>query len=357
MAESDQQERTEEATQQRREEFRRKGQVAQTRELSTVMYLLSAFVIFWLAGSYFFHQIVDLWNFSFDSTLQEVLQGAEIAPVFVFYLKEGLFLMTPIVLVFMVVGVSASLLQVGFLTNEETLKFDLNKLNPLTGVKRVFSLRSLVEGIKSLFKVTMVLLVLYMVLRNDIAVLPSLVNAPVGEVLTYVGGVVLRLLGSIALLMGVVAGLDYFFQRWEMEKKMRMTKQEIKEEHKSREGDPLIKARIRRIQREMATKRMMDAVPTADVIITNPTHISVALKYNPEKYAAPLLVAAGQDHMAFKIRELAKENGVPIVENKPLARTIYKTLKVGQVIPRELFQAVAEVLAYVFRLRRQAKGI
>ena len=335
MAESDQQEKTEEATQQRREEFRRKGQVAQTRELSTVLYLLSAFVIFWLAGGYFFNEIVALWNFSFESTLQEVLQGAEIAPVFVFYLKEGLFLLTPIVLVFMVVGVASSLLQVGFLTNEETLKFDLNKMNPLSGMKRVFSLRSFVEGLKSLFKVILVLLVLYIVLRNDITILPSLVNAPVGEILIYVGGVVLRLLGSIALLMGVLAAMDYFFQRWEMEKKMRMSKQEVKEEHKSREGDPLIKARIRRIQREMATQRMMDAVPTADVIITNPTHISVALKYDPEKNPAPQLVAAGQDHMAFKIRELAREKGVPIVENKPLARTIYKTLKVGQIIPRE----------------------
>lgn len=357
MAESDQQEKTEEATQQRREEFRRKGQVAQTRELATVLYLLAAFVIFWLSGSYFFGQIASLWSHTFESTIKEALEGAALATVLIFYVKEGLFLLAPIVLVFMVVGVSASLLQVGFLTNEETLKFDLNKLNPLNGMKRVFSLRSAVEGLKSLFKVGLVLLVLYLMLKADIGILPSLVHAEVGQVLTYVGSIILRLLGAIALLMAVLAGLDYFFQRWEMEKKMRMSKQEVKEEHKTREGDPMVKARIRRIQREMATQRMMDEVPTADVVITNPTHISVALKYDPEKYAAPILVAAGRDHMAFKIREVAKKAGVPLVENKPLARAIFKTLKVGQVIPRELFQAVAEVLAYVFKLKKRAEGI
>lgn len=355
MAESDQQERTEEATQQRREEFRRKGQVAQTRELSTVLYLLSAFLVFCLMGGHFFEKLTEIWKHSFETSIQEVLAGAELAPMLVFYMKEGLFLLTPIVLVFMVVGVASSVLQVGFLTNEETLNFDLNKLNPLNGVQRVFSLRSMVEGLKSLIKVVLVLAVLYFVLRKDLEVLPTLVNASIGQIFIYVGSVILRLLGSIAVLMGVLAIMDYFFQRWEMEKKMRMTKQEVKEEHKTREGDPLIKARIRRIQRELANKRMMDAVPTADVVITNPTHISVALKYEPEKYAAPRLVAAGQDHMAHKIRELAKASGVPIVENKPLARTIYKTLKVGQVIPRELFQAVAEVLAYVFRLKKQVR--
>jgi flagellar biosynthetic protein FlhB len=154
--------------------------------------------------------------------------------------------------------------------------------------------------------------------------------------------------------MAVLSAADYFFQRWELEKEMRMTKQEIKEEAKSREGDPLIKSRVRKIQREMANRRMMEKVPKADVIITNPTHIAVALKYS-ENLPAPQLVAKGGDLVAEKIKEIARENNIPIVENKPLARTIFKTLKLGQVIPRELFVAVAEVLAYVYKLKRKAR--
>jgi flagellar biosynthetic protein FlhB len=152
--------------------------------------------------------------------------------------------------------------------------------------------------------------------------------------------------------MLVLAGADYFYQRWELEKEMRMTKQEIKEEHKSREGDPMIRARIKRIQREMASKRMMTEVPKADVIVTNPTHLAVALKYD-ETMVAPTVIAMGADNVAMKIRELAKECNIPIVENKPLARAIFKTLKIGQQIPRELYTAVAEVLSYVFRLRKK----
>jgi flagellar biosynthetic protein FlhB len=154
--------------------------------------------------------------------------------------------------------------------------------------------------------------------------------------------------------MTILAGIDYAYQRWELEKKMKMTKQEVKEEVKSREGDPQIKARIRRIQRDMATKRMMEDVPKADVIITNPTHIAVALKYSAD-LPAPKLLAKGADLVAEKIKEVAKEHRIPIVENKPLARTIYKTLKIGHVIPRELFNAVAEVLAYVYKLKRKVR--
>jgi flagellar biosynthetic protein FlhB len=154
--------------------------------------------------------------------------------------------------------------------------------------------------------------------------------------------------------MLVIAGADYFYQRWDLEKKMMMTKQEVKEEHKQREGDPMIKSRIRRIQREMASKRMMADVPTADVVITNPTHIAVVLKYS-DNLPAPQIVAMGADLIAEKIKEIARENNIPIVENKPLARTIFKTLKIGQVIPRELFVAVAEVLSYVYRLRRKKR--
>jgi len=166
------------------------------------------------------------------------------------------------------------------------------------------------------------------------------------------GEVFFKLFAGVGFFMAVLAGFDYLYQHWEMEKKMRMTKQEVKDELKSREGDPLIRARIRYVQREMANKRMMEAVPKADVIITNPTHIAVALQYN-EKTVAPKLVAKGAGLIAEKIKEIAQKNNVSIVENKPLARTIFKTLNIGQIIPRELYTAVAEVLSYVYKLKKK----
>ncbi|HND85352.1 MAG TPA: EscU/YscU/HrcU family type III secretion system export apparatus switch protein, partial [Pseudobdellovibrionaceae bacterium] len=174
----------------------------------------------------------------------------------------------------------------------------------------------------------------------------------VAQTLAYIGKVVFKLLMGIGIAMTVIAAADYFFQKWDLEKKMMMTKQQVKEEVKQREGDPMIRARVRRIQREMANKRMMEQVPKADVIITNPTHIAVALQYN-EGLAAPKLIAKGADLLAEKIKEIAREHHVPIVENKPLARTIFKTMKIGQVIPRELFVAVAEVLSYVYKLKKK----
>ena len=173
--------------------------------------------------------------------------------------------------------------------------------------------------------------------------------------LVYIGTIVFKLCFSVGIISLALALGDYFFQRWDLERKMMMTKQEVKEEVKQREGDPMIKARIRRIQREMANKRMMADIPKADVIVTNPTHIAIALKYSAE-LPAPQVIAKGADLIAERIREIAREHNIPIVENKPLARTIYKTLKIGQVVPRELFIAVAEVLSYVYKLKKRKSG-
>src|SRR5690606_788288 len=199
-----------------------------------------------------------------------------------------------------------------------------------------------------------VAIVVYLLLESEIGKIPYLVSSSPGEIITYIGSVCGRLLFGVGLVTVVLAAADYFFQRWDLERRMMMSKQEIKEEVKQREGDPMIKARIRRIQREVANRRMMEAIPKADVIVTNPTHIAVALKYSAD-LPAPQVIAKGADLIAEKIKSIARENNIPIVENKPLARTIFKTLKIGQVIPRELFVAVAEVLSYVYRLRRKKK--
>jgi len=231
---------------------------------------------------------------------------------------------------------------------------DFNKINPTSGFKRIFSLRAVVEGVKSFLKMVLIGLIVYLILKSEVHNIPYLVGYSLEQLMEYMGYLSVKLFFVVGMVMAGLAGLDYLYQRWDLEKKMMMTKQEIKEETKQREGDPMIKARIRKIQREVAQRRMLEEIPKADVIITNPTHIAVVLKYT-ENLPAPQLVAKGADFLAEKIKQIARENNIPIVENKPLARTIYKTMKLGQVIPRELFVAVAEVLSYVYKLKRKVR--
>lgn len=352
MAE-DQQERTEEATQQRREDFRKRGQVAQTRELASVFVLLGTALLFWALGRYALQQVSDLITFVLGPNLVEAIRLNQMAPIVLFVCKKMIFLLGPVVLMLLLLSIVSTVIQVGFLYNEEALDFNPAKLNPVAGFQKIFSLKSVVEGLKSLLKLVLVSSVIYAIIRNELVLLPKLSFFSVSEILSYAGTLILKLLGVLGMFMAVIAGADYFFQRWDVEKQMRMTKQEVKEEHKSREGDPMIKARIRRIQREIAGKRMMKDVPKADVIVTNPTHIACAIVYDPKTMAAPKLIAKGSGLIAEKIKEIARENSVPVLENKPLARAIFKTLKIGQTIPRELFTAVAEVLSYVYRLKKK----
>lgn len=352
MAE-DQQERTEEATQQRRDDFRKRGQVAQTRELASVFVLLGSALLFWALGRFALQQVSELITYTLGQNLVAAVKSGDVAPIIAFVSKKMILLLAPVVGLLLVLSFISTVVQVGFLYNEEALDFDLEKINPLNGLRRIFSLRSLVEGLKSMLKLTLVTAVVYSLVKDEVALLPRLSFFSIEQIMAYTGGLTIRLLGGLGIFMAVIAGADYFFQRWDLEKQMRMSKQEIKEEHKSREGDPMIKARIRRIQREMANKRMMKDVPKADVIVTNPTHIACALMYDPKTMAAPRLVAKGSGLIAEKIKEIARENGVPVLENKPLARAIFKTLKIGQTVPRELFTAVAQVLSYVYRLKRK----
>lgn len=353
MAE-DQEERTEEATQQRRDDFRKRGQVAQTRELSSVLMLLSSALILWLLGRFFLMQVSEILSASLGSYLVEGARNGDYAPVTIFVLKKAALILAPFLGILGVMSVASTVVQVGLLENEEALTPDLNKINPINGLQRLFSLKAVVEGLKSILKLALVTAVVAVLVKDQVLKVPFLVHFGIEQLMYFVGDLTVRLLGGVGVFMGVIAAADYFFQRWDLEKQMRMTKQEVKEEHKSREGDPMIKARIRRIQREMANKRMMADVPKADVVITNPTHIACALRYDPTTMAAPQLVAKGAGAIAEKIKEIARNNNVPVMENKPLARTIFKTLKIGQVIPRELFTAVAQVLSYVYKLKRKA---
>ncbi len=351
-SEADQGERTEEATQQRREDFRKRGQVAQTREFASVLLLFTSVLLIWMLSSFFFRQIHEIFFASMGDDLVAAVRGGSFTHLATFAGVKFAYLVLPVLGVMWVIGFASTLIQVGFLYNEEALEVKWERMDPVQGFKRMLSLRALTEGLKAVLKLTVILALSYWLLKDQITALPKLMSFSMGEIFTFLGQLTVRLLAGVGFFMLGLAGLDYFYQRWDMEKEMRMTKQEIKEEHKSREGDPMIRARIKRVQREFAQKRMMEEVPKADVIVTNPTHIAVALKYDANM-VAPTVVAKGADLIAEKIRELAREFNIPIVENKPLARTMFKTLKIGQMIPRELYTAVAEVLSYVYRLKRK----
>ena len=353
MAGESDQEKTEDATPQRREDFRKQGQVAQTRELASALSLFGFSLVIYFMGRLFVEEFFEIYNDLYSKQMLQVLKSGDILPSLAYAFKKILMLVLPVLVISLVFGMASSLVQIGVLFTNETITPNLNKINPISGLGRMFSLKALVEGLKAILKFLLVGTVIYMVLKSEVAVIPKLIYSEINHLMLYMGSITLKTTLAIASVMTILAGLDYMFQRFDLEKQMRMTKQEVKEEVKSREGDPLIKARIRKVQKEMANKRMMNDVPKADVIITNPTHLAIAIKYDPTKFAAPILLAKGADNMAKKIRELATSHDIPIVENKPLARTIYKTLEIGQQVPRELFEAVAEVLAYVFKLKRK----
>jgi len=352
---SDQGERTEEATSQRREDFRKRGQVAQTRELASVLVLFSSLAMIWLLGQFLFEQINGLFQLSFGEGLVAAGRGSgNWTAASRFALDKCFFMIAPVLGISFVASFAATALQTGFLYNEEALQFRPERLNPIQGFGRIFSMKALIEGFKALIKLCVILFIAYWLLKDQLMILPELIHFTVGQIFIYMGGLMTRLLAGIGMFMMFLAAADYLFQRWELEREMKMTKQEVREELKSREGDPLVKARIKRVQREIAGRRMMEEVPKADVIVTNPTHIAIALKYD-DTMVSPRVIAKGADLLAEKIKEIAKKHAVPIVENKPLARTIFKTLKIGQTIPKELYTAVAEVLSYVYRLKKKKR--
>lgn len=351
MAE-DQEEKTEQATDSRREEYRKRGQVAHTRELGTALMFLAAAGLLFAISRFILLNITEVFEKTYGAGLVDVLHSGKISEMLFYAATKIVIMLAPVFAVAMIIGIGSQVIQTGFLQVEDAFTPDLNKLNPLNALGRIFSMKGFVDFLKSLLKMVIVFVSMYFLLKSEVRQIPYLSGFTIPQIFAYTGAVVFKLLMGTGIFMLVLAVADYFFQRLSLEKEMMMTKQEIKEEHKSREGDPLIKARIRKIQREVANRKMLTEIPKADVVITNPTHIAVVLKYT-DKLPAPQLVAMGADYMAEKIKEIAKQHNIPVIENKPLARTIFKTMKIGQIIPKELFVAVAEVLSYVFRLRKK----
>jgi flagellar biosynthetic protein FlhB len=236
------------------------------------------------------------------------------------------------------------------------LQIKLNRLNPLSGLKRIFSVRSLTELIKSIFKIVVVGIIGFSYLKGEVVNMLKTMDMDVVSIAAYIGVTATNVAIRMCIALLILGVLDYGYQWWEYEKNLRMTKQEIKEEYKQTEGNPEIKSKIKQKQRQISLRRMMQSVPEADVVITNPTHYAVAIKYDIKISDAPVVLAKGQDYMALKIKEKAKENGIEIVENKSLARALYSTVEIGEKIPPDLYQAVAEVLAFVYGLKNSTKG-
>jgi flagellar biosynthesis protein FlhB len=351
MADTDQ-ERTEQATAKRRQDFREKGQVAQSKEINSAA-LMTATVLLWLFyGPIFWRRLSSFMAGWWRRAAFFEVTPASVVRLAVDLVSEMALLLAPVLLMTLVVGFFASYLQIGWLLTSKPLEPDFTKLNPLPGMARLFSKRSLVEATKSVLKVLLVGVAAYKVVAANFDQALDLVAMDVPDTVDFLGRVALRILMQTCGIMILLGLFDFLFVRWEMEQKMKMTKQEQKEEFKESEGDPMVKSRIRSLQQQAARRRMMAEVPKADVIITNPTHLSVALAYDRSRMNAPQVVAKGADAVALRIREIARENRVPLVENVPVARALFK-VDLGREVPEEMFQAVAQILAYVYGLKKR----
>jgi flagellar biosynthetic protein FlhB len=352
VADTTGQDRTERATAKRRQEARKRGQVAISREIPSTLILMAVLGVFAFAGGSVVDRLTALMAGTFAhlhaSRLQTVNDAGALA---VDLLQTSLLLLLPICLPLLIVGVGANVAQVGFEFHAESMAPKFSKLDPIGGMKRIVSLRGLVELAKSVAKLLVVGLIAWSVMSGYLAQFPTLVRLDLGGIWAFTHAGAFKIIFYVCLALVALAVLDYAYQRWQYEESLKMTKQEVKDERKQSEGDPQVKARIRALQRQAAYQQMMAAVPTSDVVITNPTHLAIALKFNPEEMAAPRVVAKGADFVAERIREVAREHRVPVVENKTLARALYKTAEIGDYVPVDLYRAVAEVLAYVYRLK------
>ena len=346
-------EKTEKATSKKKEDARKKGNVLKSVELITAFVLLVAFFALRLCSGIIYEQITG-----FTVRLyQEFILAVDSMTINSLYRLFGDALITflictgPILAIVFVAALVSNVAQVGFNFTMEPLMFKPDKISPISGFKRMFSLKSVVKLIVSLLKVVVIGTMAYSFVNDHMRDLMLLMGADINLIVEKGVGMIFDLAFRVCAAMVILAFFEFMYQWWQHEKDLRMTKQEVKEEYKQMEGDPKIKSKIKEKQRQISMQRMMNDVPKADVVITNPTHFAVAVRYDQQESDAPIVTAKGQDYMAYRIKQVAMENGVEIVENKPLARALYDSVQVGGRIPVELYQAVAEVLAFVYNLK------
>ncbi len=348
------QNKTEKPTPKRRRELREKGQVARSREIPSVAIIILGATALYFSASSLYQQSYTLLHLLLGDSNMFVDTGQLNHRLFIKVITISFSMIAPVAFAVFFAAIFSNYVQVRGIFSVQPLKPDFSKINPLNGFKQLFSLRSFAELVKSLAKLCIVTYIAYKVVKNEQDHLLPLFETDLRTILIYICRVSFKIFYKTASVMLVLAVLDFFYQRWQFEKDQMMTKEEVKEEYKQIEGNPLIKARIRAIQKSTARKRMMAAVPEADVIITNPTRIAVALKYDKNEMEAPQVVAKGMRRIAEKIREIGKAHGIPIVEDKPLAQILFKEVDVNATIPVTLYQAVAKILAYVYRLNNKS---
>ena len=353
MAFGDDAERTEAATPRRREQAREEGKAVKSREVIIAALFLSNVLFFSVAGRSLYEHMLTLTREAFLTLGEVEVSLVGLHHLYTRYLNHLATMMLPLLLTTFVLTLGCHLLQTGFLFSLHSLAPQWSHLNPAQGLQNIFSMRGLNEMVKSLLKIGVIGYVAYKTITAEVESFLMLSARDVVSIAQYVGRSTLHVCIRASYVMIALAVVDYAWQRWRFEKSLRMSKQEIKEESKAQEGDPQLKARIRSIMREMARKRMMQDVPKATVVVTNPTHLAIALAYRREEMVAPQVVAKGAGYVAERIKAIAQEHAIPLVENKPIAQQLFKTIDIGETIPEGLYKAVAEILAYVYRLEKR----
>ncbi|MBC8367555.1 flagellar biosynthesis protein FlhB [bacterium] len=349
MAEKPSQDRTELATPRKRKDARKRGQVARSQELSSFLVLFVGLLVLMMMHPMIWANLRGMLSASFRFQGAGNLNYESFVPMAELWTRQSMSMVLPIWGILLAVGVFSAASQVGLSMNAELLAFKPDRINPLNGFKRIFSKRTAFELVKSLLKMGLLLLITWLTLKGESDKLLGMAGLDLLSALKLLGAVAFKLAGRLIMLMVVLALADFAFQRWQYEHDLMMTKQEVRDELKDTEGDPLVKSRLRALQREISVSRMMEDVKKADVVLTNPTTYAVALAYD-DSMAAPIVLAKGQRKMAQRIKDVAREAGISVVENKPLARALFAEAEVGESIPLKFFQAVAELLAYVFQM-------
>ena len=348
------------ATPHKRNESREKGQVAKSNELATTLALIGVLSFFFVAGYDTYHHLIDIMYGAFTAIGGE-LSAAKTILIFLGLMGIAFKIIAPVLIVAVIVGVLGNIFQIGLIFSSQPLMPQMSRINPISGFQRILSMRGLFEAVKSIFKIGLIGYIVYRTIMSGLVDVVSLVDADKSNIaalfVSTVGRIGFQVFLRAALALLFLSIFDFLYQRWQHEQDIRMTREEIREEMKRTEGDPEIRRRIRRVQRELSQARMMKAIPEADAVITNPVHLAVAIKYDYEVMDSPYVVAKGERKIARQIREIAEEHGVPIVENPPLAQALYKNVEVGEVIPMEFYQAIAEVLAYVHELTNRYRGL
>ncbi len=352
----DGQEKTEEATPKRLEEGRRKGQVPRSRELTTMAMLFMGALSMMVMGGSMIEQLGDVMRLGLTVERAKIFDPWAVIEIFATAITQGLLLVTPFLLVMVATAFAAPVALGGWAFSTEALAFKTEKLNPLKGLKRIFAARGVVELLKALAKFLLIGGVGALLLSHYLPELMALGRESVGSGLAHAGYILTKSFIVLSASLLLIAAIDVPFQLWDHAKNMKMTRQEVKDEHKNTEGKPEVKSRVRQMQREIAERRMMDAIPDADVVITNPTHYAVALRYDAGNMGAPVVVAKGVELVASQIRTVAVANKVPLFEAPPLARALYYSTEIEHEVPAGLYLAVAQILAYVFQLKASARG-